>query len=279
MQDNLIPRGAQSPFDQIKRTRPDGSEYWSARDLMPLMGYGADWRNLMTAIDRAKATAANTGDDPEQLFGGVTEKSGGRPREDFQLTRYAAYLVSMNGDPRKPETAAAQAYFAIRTRQAETALPDLSTIDGQLAVAQQLVAQTLARKEAEKRALKSERTVKAIEAANGITLREFHKQYFPEVTERAFFQKMYDLDLLIDQRGSRGRDERTGRIKNGYQHRHPTYLGKAYVYLHGSLDPEGVRRESPKVRPGQPEIALAWLLNTKGLPLNPSITLPKEIAA
>jgi hypothetical protein len=276
---SIIPQDGQSPFDKIRRTRPDGSEYWSARDLMPLMGYGADWRNLITAIDRAEMAAENIGEDIGHLFGDVTEKSGGRPRQDFHLTRYAAYLVAMNGDPRKPETASAQAYFAVRTREAETALPDLSTIDGQLAVAQQLVAQTLARKEAEERALKSEGTVKAIEAANGITLREFHKQYFPEVPERAFFQKLYDLGILIDQRGSRGRDDRTGRIKNGYQHRHPGYKGKPYIYLHGSLDPKGVRRESPKVRPGQPEIDLARLLNTKGLSLNPTITLPKEIAA
>jgi DNA-damage-inducible protein D len=87
---------------------------------MPLMGYGSDWRNLLTAVDRAKATAANTGDDPVALFVGVTEKTSGRPREDFHLARFAAYLVAMNGDPRKPETAAAQAYFAVRTREAET---------------------------------------------------------------------------------------------------------------------------------------------------------------
>ena len=109
-----------SPFDAIRRTRADGSEYWSARDLMPLMGYGADWRNFQTAIERARVAATNSGHDVETLFGGVTEKTQGRPREDFHLARMAAYLVSLNGDPRKPETAAAQAYFVIRTREAET---------------------------------------------------------------------------------------------------------------------------------------------------------------
>ncbi|MFC0673503.1 hypothetical protein [Brachybacterium hainanense] len=113
-----------SPFDHIRQTRADGTGYWSARDLMPLLGYGAEWRNFTAAIDRAKLTAQNQGLDPETLFGGVTEKSGGRPREDFHLSRYAAYLVAMNGDPRKPEVAAAQSYFAIRTREAEvTARP------------------------------------------------------------------------------------------------------------------------------------------------------------
>lgn len=109
-----------SPFDAVRKTQEDGTEYWSARDLMPLLGYGADWRNFTSAIERAKLTAGNQGMEAETLFGGVTEKSGGRPREDFHLSRYAAYLVAMNGDPRKPEVAAAQSYFAVRTREAET---------------------------------------------------------------------------------------------------------------------------------------------------------------
>ena len=108
-----------SPFDQIKHTRPDGSEYWSARELMPLMGYPA-WREFRPAIDRAMLAAQNQGMSLDGLFGVNTEKSGGRPREDFILARFACYLVAMNGDPRKPEVAAAQAYFAIRTREAET---------------------------------------------------------------------------------------------------------------------------------------------------------------
>ena len=115
----VAPAAGASPFDAIKRTRPDGSEYWCARDLMPLMGYGADWRNLQNAIERARAAAMNIGEDVAQLFVGVTVKTGGRPREDFELARSAAYLVALNGDPRKPESAAAQAYFVARTRQAE----------------------------------------------------------------------------------------------------------------------------------------------------------------
>lgn len=111
-----------SPFDSIRRLRPDGSEYWSARDLMPVMGYGADWRNFVDAIGRAKITAVNTGVQVDEVFVGVTENPsvlGGRPRVDVHLSRYAAYLVAMNGDPRKPEIAAAQTYFAVKTREAE----------------------------------------------------------------------------------------------------------------------------------------------------------------
>jgi DNA-damage-inducible protein D len=111
-----------SPFDAMKRTRSDDSEFWSARQLMPDLGY-TDWRNFVSSIDRAKAAATNQGLNVSDLFVDATEKTAGRPREDFELARFACYLVAMNGDPRKREVAAAQAYFAIQTRMAETATP------------------------------------------------------------------------------------------------------------------------------------------------------------
>lgn len=119
-----------SPFDQIKRADETGTEYWSARELMPLLGYDS-WRRFADSIDRAKTTAANQGQDTNRLFAGAVKKSdGGRPAEDVILSRFAAYLVAMNGDPRKQEVAAAQSYFAIRTREAEVMQPrELSRLE------------------------------------------------------------------------------------------------------------------------------------------------------
>lgn len=110
-----------SPFDSVKRISPHGGEYWSARDLMPLLGYGDKWQNFTAAIERAQIAAEVQGYDVSSLFTGVSKKSGGRPQQDFELARFACYLVAMNGDPRKPEIAAAMGYFAIKTREAETA--------------------------------------------------------------------------------------------------------------------------------------------------------------
>jgi DNA-damage-inducible protein D len=112
-----------SPFDAIRSTRPDGTEYWSARALQPLLGYSV-WRDFANAVDRARVACANSGSDPDGNFADARKVAGSGPAAaDFHLTRYGAYLVAMNGDPRKPEIAAAQTYFAVKTREAEVARP------------------------------------------------------------------------------------------------------------------------------------------------------------
>lgn len=113
-----------SPFDAIRRTRSDDSEYWSARDMQPLMGYSR-WQSMSVPLNRARSTARNQGLDVDREFAQVSQVTrsgnlGDQAREDYELTRGAAYLVAMNGDPNKPEVAAAQLYFAAKTREAET---------------------------------------------------------------------------------------------------------------------------------------------------------------
>ncbi|MDP7721842.1 phage antirepressor KilAC domain-containing protein [Mycobacterium sp. TY814] len=125
MSDDLVQADSGgSPFDAIRRVRANGSEYWTARDLCNVVEYET-WRNFAAAIERAMVAAENTKVPVHTNFVGVnkmvTVGFGERQIEDFELSRLACYLVLMNGDPRKPKIAEAQAYFAIKTRQAEIA--------------------------------------------------------------------------------------------------------------------------------------------------------------
>jgi DNA-damage-inducible protein D len=115
-----LPATATAPFDAIRIVTLEGREYWSARELMPLLGYER-WENFAEAIGRAKVAAHNTGYDVALNFPGATKVAASGPAAaDYHLSRYAAYLTALNGDPRKPEIAAAQSYFVIKTREAET---------------------------------------------------------------------------------------------------------------------------------------------------------------
>jgi DNA-damage-inducible protein D len=124
---SIQPSSGSSPFDGIRQISADGDEYWSARDLQPLLGYDR-WERFTDALDRAIAAADNAGTEPMDHFRGAAKMvpiGSGATREvvDFHLTRFAAYLIAMNGDPRKPEIAAAQTYFAVKTREAEVGAP------------------------------------------------------------------------------------------------------------------------------------------------------------
>jgi len=117
------PQTVTSPFDRIRQVHPDGTEYWSARALAPVLGY-EKWERFSDAIDRARLACANSGQNTEDHFpvaGKMVTLGSNAQRniQDIELTRYACYLTAMNGDPRKPEIASAQMYFATRTREAE----------------------------------------------------------------------------------------------------------------------------------------------------------------
>ena len=106
-------------FEEIKNSREDGSEYWSARDIQWLLGY-LTWQKFEDVMNRAIESCKKAGNSPYDHFLPAPVKSNGwRPGADFHLTRYAAYLIAQNGDARKQEIAFAQAYFAVQTRKQE----------------------------------------------------------------------------------------------------------------------------------------------------------------
>jgi DNA-damage-inducible protein D len=121
---NLTPYSSSAddaaPFDAIRETRADGSEFWSARRLMPLLGYRS-WQNFQVAIARARVTAQSAGYNVAEHFTDVSKMAagGGPPTANCELSRLAAYYVAVCSDDTKPEVQAAKTYFVHRTRQAE----------------------------------------------------------------------------------------------------------------------------------------------------------------
>jgi DNA-damage-inducible protein D len=113
-------RGA---LDSKRQQTKKGVEYWAARDIQAILGY-VRWENFETAIQRAKEACRSAGQDPHVWFRDaakpiVSGRGGMQLKGDFFLTRFACYLIAMNGDTAKPEVAMAQAYFAIQTRKQE----------------------------------------------------------------------------------------------------------------------------------------------------------------
>ncbi|MDP2806281.1 MAG: DNA damage-inducible protein D [Gallionellaceae bacterium] len=110
-------------FENLKQSNDHHAEFWSARDLQPLLGY-SQWRRFEDAIKRAITSCEQSGNIQQNHFasaGKMVELGSGSAREvdDYQLSRFACYLIAQNGDPRKPEISQAQKYFAIQARKQE----------------------------------------------------------------------------------------------------------------------------------------------------------------
>ncbi|WP_211370558.1 hypothetical protein [Nonomuraea turkmeniaca] len=247
----------------------EAGEHWTGRELQPLMEY-SQWRDFAIVIEKAKAslTLVQGAAAAEANFADLRKKAGqvGRRAKDYRLTRFAAYLTAMAGDDTKDAVAHARVYFAVRTHEAETAeaarqvAPKLSNRE----LAAMVIEEADRADRATARAEIAEGKFQAIEAGDGLTLTAFHKKYFSEVTERTFFEHLYSRGYLIDQRG-KGSERENGTFRDGPEHRHPTFKGKPFFYLHGSGVHGKRRRENTRVRPGDPELLLKAALVKDGL--------------
>ena len=111
-------------FEDIKHIREDGTEYWSAREFAVALDY-SQWRNFQKVIGRAMIACDNSGhsvsDDFAEVSKIVEAGATSKPKKDYELSRYACYLIVQNGDPRKEVIALGQTYFAIQTYRQEVA--------------------------------------------------------------------------------------------------------------------------------------------------------------
>ena len=110
-------------FEEIKHIDENGVEFWYARELMPILQY-SNWQNFEKIIDKAKISCKNSGISVFEHFIDVNKLSKRANNaeveiKDYELTRYACYLIAQNGDSRKKVIALAQTYFAVQTRKQE----------------------------------------------------------------------------------------------------------------------------------------------------------------
>ena len=123
MPDELILSSLNKDFESIKKIDKNGIEYWQARELMPILGYGK-WEKAEEVIGRAARACINSGQAVDNHFHRtvkMVEIGSNTVREvrDYKLDRYACYLIAQNGDSKKNEIAMAQTYFAVQTRRQE----------------------------------------------------------------------------------------------------------------------------------------------------------------
>ncbi len=131
-----LPTQGTRTFEELRQTNEHGAEYWSARDLQSMLGY-SQWRRFEDAVKRAMTSCETSGNNPEHHFAGAGKPiTGGKGAvqlvEDYHLSRFACYLIAQNGDPRKPEIAQAQKYFAVQARRQELsdqAAADMERLD------------------------------------------------------------------------------------------------------------------------------------------------------
>lgn len=111
-------------FSKIRRKMDDGTEYWYARDLMKVLEYDS-WQKFKKLIEDGIVSCKKSGEPLENHFihmDNMVDIGSGATRkiEDYALSRYACYLVAMNGNPKKKKAIAlAQTYFAVQTRKQE----------------------------------------------------------------------------------------------------------------------------------------------------------------
>lgn len=129
---NGIQNYTEDIFENMKHIDKNGNEYWSARELQKILGY-KKWERFHNAIEAAKIACEQSHYSINDHFpegGKMIKIAKGATRKilDYQLSRYACYLIVQNSDPRKQVIALAQTYFAIQTRKQELSEREYSSL-------------------------------------------------------------------------------------------------------------------------------------------------------
>ena len=119
-------------FEKIKHIDEDNVEYWFARELQEILEY--EWREFEKLVFKAKENCENS--DINSLDHFVVDykmvqigSNTKRKLKDYKLSRYAGYLILLNGNPRNKIIALGKTYFAIQTRKQELTANEYTLLD------------------------------------------------------------------------------------------------------------------------------------------------------
>ena len=120
---NQISEYNETTFESIKHINEYGKEYWYARELQVALEY-KEWRKFSGVMDKAMNACNNSNinvlDHFAQADKMVEIGSGAKRKQvDYELSRYACYLIVQNADARKKVVALGQTYFVVQTRKQE----------------------------------------------------------------------------------------------------------------------------------------------------------------
>ena len=120
---NQISEYNETTFESIKHINEYGKEYWYARELQVALEYKR-WDKFCKVIENAKIACERSNyvvSDHFVQVGKMVEIGSGAKRKqvDYELSRYACYLIVQNADARKKFVALGQTYFAVQTRKQE----------------------------------------------------------------------------------------------------------------------------------------------------------------
>ena len=106
-----LAQGGIGPTGYSERMGEENGGFWYARQFMEMLGYET-YSSFQKALGRAISTCSTLEFSIAEHFVPVQREIDGRRFDDYRLTRFACYLTAMNGNPAKPEVAAAQVHFA-----------------------------------------------------------------------------------------------------------------------------------------------------------------------
>src|SRR5690606_39164584 len=173
-QEPVLPLDPMATFEDFKCE--NGQPFWWASHFAEMIGYKGVG-SMQKAINRAKQAFISSGIAEDEQIRLCDRVINGESVKDYKLSRFACYMIAINGDPKKPEVALAQRYFAEQTRKLEVAQIRADQIE-----------RVIAREEIKEGNKALSGALKAMGASSGLDFAKFTNEGFLGMYNRMTYQ-------------------------------------------------------------------------------------------